>query len=175
MIIACIKDIMIKKYDNYKIYIHNLSNFDGIFLLKILAELGDIKPIIHHDDLISIGFKFNGYNLTFRNSQQLLISSLANLGKSFGVEVVKSIFPHLFVNESNLNYVGDIPDINFFIKIKEKELNIYQSKFKGNWNLKTQSIKYCEIDCIYLYQINFKFSKGNSLNLSLTRGYENLK
>lgn len=25
---------MIRKYNNYKIYIHNLSNFEGIFLLK---------------------------------------------------------------------------------------------------------------------------------------------
>jgi hypothetical protein len=37
MIRTIIKNICIKKYDNYKIYMHNLSNFDGIFLLKILS------------------------------------------------------------------------------------------------------------------------------------------
>lgn len=38
MIKACIKDIVIKKYNNYKIYIHNMSGFDAIFLIKILTE-----------------------------------------------------------------------------------------------------------------------------------------
>jgi DNA polymerase elongation subunit (family B) len=54
IITQAIKDIMTKKYDNYKIYIHNLSGFDGIFLLKILAELGIVKPIIHNQKIISI-------------------------------------------------------------------------------------------------------------------------
>jgi len=40
MIINAFKDLLVKKYDNYKVYIHNLSNFDGIFLLKILVKLG---------------------------------------------------------------------------------------------------------------------------------------
>jgi hypothetical protein len=30
MLSKCIKDIMIKKYNNYQIYIHNLGGFDGI-------------------------------------------------------------------------------------------------------------------------------------------------
>ena len=89
MIINCIRDLMVKKYDNYKIYIHNLSGFDAIFLLKILANLGYLKPVIHHDSLISIKFKYNGYVVTFRDSHQLLIASLRSLGKTFGVEVQK--------------------------------------------------------------------------------------
>ena len=64
MIKTAIKEIMIKKYDNYIIYIHNLTNFDAIFLLKILADLGEIKPIIHHENLISINFKFNNYKFS---------------------------------------------------------------------------------------------------------------
>src|SRR6266478_3866382 len=64
MLIQAIKDLMIKKYDNHNVYIHNLSKFDGIFLLKILANLGQIKPLIHHGDLISIGFKFINNNPT---------------------------------------------------------------------------------------------------------------
>jgi len=56
MLIAAINSIMCKKYDNYKIYIHNMSGFDGIFLLKILANLGECQPIIHNDKIISITF-----------------------------------------------------------------------------------------------------------------------
>jgi DNA polymerase elongation subunit (family B) len=73
MIISCIRDLMVKKYDNYKVYIHNLSEFDANFLLKILANLGQIKPIIHHNDIISINFKFRSYSIDFRDSLQILI------------------------------------------------------------------------------------------------------
>jgi hypothetical protein len=69
MIVSCIKDLMVKKYDNYKVYIHNLSDFDANFLLKILVNLGSVKPIIHHDKIISINFKYKGYDIAFRDSQ----------------------------------------------------------------------------------------------------------
>ena len=39
---------IISKYNNYIVYIHNLSNFDGIFLLKILVKIGYLKPIINY-------------------------------------------------------------------------------------------------------------------------------
>jgi DNA polymerase elongation subunit (family B) len=157
MIIQTFKDLMVKKYDNYKIYIHNLSGFDGIFLLKILAELGSVKPIIHHGDLISIDFKFKGYNIIFRDSQQLLITSLRSLGKVFAVETQKSIFPYRFVNENNLNYIGSLPDFKYFDKISSLDYNCYIENY-NNWNMKEESIKYCEIDSMCLYQILDKFS-----------------
>jgi hypothetical protein len=159
MLIQAIKDVMVKKYDNYKIYIHNLARFDGIFLLKILAGLGTIKPIIHNDKLISIDFKFKGYNISFRNSLQLLIYNLRSLGESFGIKTKKSIFPYKFVNEDRLNYIGPVPDIKYFDNITESEYNNYSNEFKGSkWNLRDETIKYCEIDCISLYQIMIKFN-----------------
>jgi len=157
MLTQAIKDIMIKKYDNFNVYIHNLSNFDAIFLLKILVQLGEIKPIIHNDKLISIGFKFNGYNITFRDSHQILITSLAKLDKSFKIVTLKSIFPHLFVNENNLNYIGTIPDIKYFDSISSIDYNCYIENY-NIWNLRDESIRYCEIDCISLFQIMVKFN-----------------
>jgi hypothetical protein len=130
MIIHAIKDLMVKKYDNYQIYIHNLARFDGIFLLKILAELGQIKPIIHDDKFISIGFKFNSYNITFKDSLQLLIFNLRDLGKSFGIDTQKSIFPYTFVNETNLSYNSHVPDFKYFDDISKLEYQEYSDKFK---------------------------------------------
>ena len=155
MLTQAVKDIMIKKYDNFNIYIHNLARFDGIFLLKILAKLGNVKPIIHHGDLISIGFKFNNYNITFKDSQQLLILSLRKLGQAFGVDVQKGYFPYKFVNENNLDYIGVTPDFSLFDNISHDE---YDGITSYNWNLRDEAIKYCEIDCISLYQIIIKFS-----------------
>jgi len=158
MIISALKDLMIKKYDNYKVYIHNLSRFDGIFLLKILANLGQIKPIIHNDRIISIAFNYNSYDITFKDSKQLLIGSLRDLGKSFNVNVQKSIFPYDFVNENNLNYIGIIPDFKYFDGISSLDYNCYIENY-NIWNLREEAIKYCEIDCISLYQIIIKFNE----------------
>jgi DNA polymerase type B, organellar and viral len=159
MITLAIKDLMIKKYDNYKVYIHNLARFDGIFLLRILANLGECNPIIHNDKIISIGFRYKDYDVSFRDSLQLLISPLRNLAKSFGVDTQKSIFPYTFVNENNLNYIGDVPELKYF-DISETEYLNYSNEFEGtSWNLKDETIKYCEIDCISLHQIVSKFNE----------------
>jgi hypothetical protein len=160
MIINCIKDLMVKKYDNYKVYIHNLSGFDANFLLKILASLGSIKPIIHHNKIISINFKYNGYDITFRDSQQLLNVSLRKLGFAFGVEILKSIFPYVFVNENKLNYNAYLPEFKYFNDITKLEYQEYSNKFKGKtWNFKDETVKYCENDCVSLYQILIKFNE----------------
>ena len=160
MLISAIKNIMVKKYDNYKVYIHNMARFDAIFLLKILANLGEIKPIIHNDKIISITFRLNDYVLTFKDSQQMLIGSLRSLAKSFGVETQKSIFPYDFVNENNLNYNASVPNINYFNNLSREEyLNYYDSFNSNNWNLKNETVKYCNIDCISLYQVIIKFNQ----------------
>ena len=155
MITNAISDLMIKKYDNYKIYIHNLSNFDAIFLLKILAELGICKPIIHQDRIISISFSMNGYIVLFKDSQQLLIGSLAKLGKSFNVKTLKSFFPHTVVSENWLTYIGITPDISTFNGFSPEE---YEGLVSYTWNLRAEVIKYCENDCITLFQILLKFN-----------------
>jgi hypothetical protein len=155
MIKKALSDIMVKKYDNYKVYIHNLANFDGIFLLKILTELGVCKPLIHNDRIISIGFNMNGYVIQFRDSQQLLLASLLKLGKAFKVKTLKAVFPHTFVNEDTLNYIGINPSISLFKGITDEE---YEGVMSYSWNLRYEVIRYCEIDCISLYQIISKFN-----------------
>lgn len=78
--------------------------------------MGDVKPIIHENKIISISFKMNGYLVIFKDSQQLLVRSLRSLAKSFGVETQKSIFPYTFVNERKLNYTGHVPHFKYYDK-----------------------------------------------------------
>ena len=160
MIIQAIKELMVKKYNNYKVYIHNLARFDGIFLLRILANLGECKPIIHNEKIISINFKYKDYDISFRDSKQLLIRSLRDLGKSFSVDTQKSIFPYNFVNERNLNYNSSVPDFKYFSDISNLEYQNYSNNFNNKfWNLETETVKYCEIDCLSLFQIVLKFNE----------------
>ena len=159
MIFSALKSIMIRKYNGYNIYMHNMSKFDIIFLFKYLLKLGSVSPIIHNNRIISIDFNFgpdNKYQLKFRDS--LLLNSLAKLCKSFSVENHKIIFPIFFANENNLNYTGEIPDIKYFKDIDLKTYKNYVLNNNGLWNFRNESIKYCNLDCISLYQMLFKFN-----------------
>lgn len=163
LILSALKSILIRKYNGYNVYIHNMAKFDIIFLLKHLVKLGDVKPIIHNNRIISINLNFSKdleYKLQFKDSYLLLLASLAKLTKGFIVKTLKSIFPFLFVNENNLNYEGQVPEFKHFgNKISENDYRNYISKFDNNWNLRDETIKYCEIDCISLYQVIYKFSE----------------
>jgi len=128
MMLTCLKSILIRKYDGFKIYAHNLAKFDVIFLLKYLVKLGTIKPIIHTGKILSLTVNYGengGYKIEFKDSLLLLLGSLESLSKSFKVEDKKSIFPHLFVNENNLDYIGNVPTFNNFMEVKEDQYNDY--------------------------------------------------
>jgi len=171
MVIAAMKTIMIRKYKNYKIYLHNFAKFDNIFLFKILANLGLVSPIIHKGRFISLQFSYNNFTIDFRESYQLLPASLRKLCKSFNVLIGKSFFPHTFVNNKMvdiLNYIGIIPSIQYFIDTipvdddlleNINNLIVYFRKYINiPWNLKNEAIKYCEVDCVSLHQILTKFN-----------------
>jgi DNA polymerase type B, organellar and viral len=136
LIITALKSILVRKYNGFNVYIHNMAKFDIIFLLKYLVKLGNVVPIIHNGRIISINLNFGKdleYRLNFKDSYLILLASLANLAKGFGVETLKSIFPFLFVNENNLNYTGPVPDFKYFgNKISRNEYQDYKSKFDNN-------------------------------------------
>ena len=160
MMLTALKSIMIRKYNNYNVYMHNMAKFDIIFLFKYLVKLGIVKPIIHNDRIISINFNFEKkYRLTFKDSLLLLLMGLDKLSKSFKVTDKKYQFPIFYVNENNLNYVGEVPDIKFFKNTNQNEYTNYKTEFNSNWNLKNEAIKYCNLDCISLHQVLLKFSK----------------
>jgi hypothetical protein len=162
LILTALKSILSRKYNGYNVYIHNMAKFDIIFLLKHLVKLGNVTPVIHNGRIISINLNFGKdleYRLQFKDSYLILLASLFKLTKGFGVETLKSVFPFLFVNENNLNYNGQVPDIKYFNKINLEDYNNYISKFNSNWNLRNETIKYCEIDCISLHQVIYKFSE----------------
>lgn len=157
---SSILSIMKRKYNGYKIYLHNFSNFDGFFLFRILTELSEnIKPIINEDKFIEIKFKFSNYYLYFRDSYLLLPASLAKLAIDFKVET-KGIYPYLFVNNPKipLNYVGEVPNYSNFVNLSIEEYNNYSKNYNKDWNLKLETINYCNQDVISLFQVINKFS-----------------
>jgi hypothetical protein len=171
IIYQAMKDICIRKYKGYKIYLQNFSKFDAIFLIKYLVNIGDCQPIIHKDKIISFSFKPNWKknwgSITFYDSYLLLPSSLKKLSESFNIENSKGIFPVLF---NDINYQGEVPNIDYFNNISFLEYNNYKKQFNNNWNFKEESIKYCILFCKSLYQILSKFQslifKTLSININ---------
>jgi hypothetical protein len=168
MLRESLKYLMKRKYHNYKVYLHNFSNFDVIFLLNVITDLSDnVKPVIRDGRFINLRLRFaDKYNLYFRDSYLILPVSLKKLAKEFNV-TNKGLFPYRFVNDKNisLDYKGNIPDYKYFDNIYEnngtftKEFLEYQNFYKDKcWDLRQESIKYCELDCFVLYQIINKFS-----------------
>jgi hypothetical protein len=155
MFIKAFQSIFIKKYSSYVIYAHNFSSFDGIFILKLLSSHYNIIPLIKDGKIIQITVNFREFTFTFRDSYLILPSSLRKLAKSFSVSE-KSYFPYEFVNNINLNYIGPIPDFKYWVNITLEEFNSIKTNI---WNLKSETIKYCEQDCITLYEILVKFNE----------------
>jgi len=155
MMLECLKSILKRKYNYYKVYAHNMAKFDIIFLFKYLVKLGKVKPIIHNGKFISVTIVYGDneqYQIEFKDSILLLLYSLKSLCSSFKIDEGKSIFPHLFVNENNLEYKGDVPRIEDFYKISDNEYQEYKRSYNVG-SLKTEAIKYCKIDCVSLHKI----------------------
>ena len=160
MVYNAIKSIMLHKYKNYKVYLHNLSHFDSIFTIKTLSLLSNktIKPIVRDGRIIEFKFTFNNLNenisIYFRDSYLLLPSSLKELAFNFNVEN-KGIFPYKFVKNENipLDYIGAIPSIESFDKVTREEYLNYCNKYKNKWNLREETLKYCNQDVITLHQV----------------------
>jgi hypothetical protein len=172
MISRAMDDICIRKYKGYRIYFHNFSRFDSFFLLKHLAKLGDCQPIIHKGKIITLNFTSfkSKYSISFKDTYLLLPSSLRALCKSFNLSSSdsKGIFPYLL---SDINYSGEVPDFKYFSGITLEDYNKYKAEFiNKTWNFRIEAKKYCELDCLSLYQVLTKFNsmifEKTSLNIN---------
>ena len=144
MLEYAIKSLMHRRYHGYKLFLHNFSYFDGMFLLRILSKLSDdIKPIVRDGKMIELRFKYNKDDkgkykntLYFRDSLLLLLpTSLADLAINFKLDN-KGIFPYTFADVADLDYVGKIPEYKFFDNLTLDEYQEYCKQFDNKqWSL----------------------------------------
>ena len=74
-----------------------------------------------------------GRKLEITDSYFILKSGLSELGKNFGVQTQKSLFPYEFALEKNLFYIGQTPDISFYNSISIED---YSKIVTDKWDLK---------------------------------------
>jgi len=158
------------KYNKYRVYFHNLSYFDSVYIIRILAKIKKsnhykLIPQLKDGKIINLRVNYGPgksklYNLYFRDSYLLMPESLDKLAKAMKVEH-KSLFPIYYPGNVDLNYIGRCPDYKYFKKNLEFDKYIeYLLNFVHNkWSLKDETIKYCIQDCKSLYQVLDKFNE----------------
>jgi hypothetical protein len=105
---------MLKFNPNSKVYIHNFSNFDYMFLIKVLFENFIVKPNFKDNKVINLIYQPKDNDktkVTLFDSYLILPSSLRTLASKYKVSDQKGLFPYSFVNENNIGYVGITPFI----------------------------------------------------------------
>jgi len=143
------------------VYAHNLSGFDGTFILKYLLEFGKVEPILFNGKLMSIKVRLNiegyiGKTIIFKDSYLLLPLSLRKLCAAFNVPTHKGYFPFNF---TNVFYAGILPAFECWSGISKKVYNNLLSEYKGKiWNYELEAIKYCKLDCKCLHEILVEFN-----------------
>lgn len=176
------------KYTDYTFYIHNLSNFDSIFILDALTRFNyNVKAIVKEDNsivsikIINILENDNSKGVLNKNKRKSKITvldsnlmikgSLRDLCKGFECDIQKGYFPYTFVKNSTLNYVGEIPSKKYFEDLSLDNYNQLSLDFKDkNWSVKTETLKYLELDLRSLLEVLLKFSNivYNEYGLNIT-------
>lgn len=175
LILKCLDNMLVNKYNNYLFYVHNLANYDIVFMYNVLLKSNldkgfdyyILKTTMRDNTIIKLEIKIkklsntddNKYNyikISFVDSLNLLNSSLDKLTKDFNIETKKGTFPHSFVNKQNLNYIGHKPDFCFYDNLN---INDYNKIPVNNWNLKLECLDYLSADIKGLYEVLSEFSR----------------
>jgi len=128
MLLKCLEDMLKPQYNNYRVYCHNFSKFDAMFLHRIFHKYFKVSNIISKDlNIISMNIKVvkdkSIVKLQFIDSFCILPSSLQRLGLDFKVQTTKGYFPYSFVNQDNLFYSGDMPAFTYYNNLSIEQYN----------------------------------------------------
>ena len=145
---------------------HNLKGFDGMFLINELYQ--QQREVINQ---LTVGAKvlsFKSGPLTFIDSLSFLPMPLASFASTFNLtELKKGFFPHLFNTPENQQYVGRIPDLEFYdpdgmMQNRKNELlqwHAEQVRRNVQFHFKQEIEQYCKSDVQLLKQGCRKFQE----------------
>lgn len=180
MIVSCFRELLKPKYRNKVIYAHNLSRFDGVFLLKYLVNNFILNPVLKDNQLIALTVSTFPYaplngdksknahkkmvrpvSVKILDSYLMLHASLRDLCTVYNVDVQKTDFPHQFVSSANLDYVGDVPSFEYYSHTSHNDYLTYKSQYNVNkWSLKSECLDYLYHDVVSLHQVIKTFANN---------------
>ena len=136
---------------------HNLKGFDGMFILHELYQ--QQREVT---DQLTVGAKvlsFKSGAVKFIDSLCFLPMLLASFPSTFNLtELKKRLFPHFFNTPDHQQYVGRIPDLEFYdpdgmmAKKKDELTRWHADQVRRNvpFHLKQEMIDYCKSDVALL-------------------------
>jgi G:T-mismatch repair DNA endonuclease (very short patch repair protein) len=146
---------------------HNGSRFDSQLILSGLLSLGWLpNSVLNGSALMCL--EVYEYNIRFVDSLHWLSGKLSNLPKRFpSIQEVKGIFPFQFNIEENFNYIGDPPNLKYFMSEndtdseKSEKISFHRDYVKSGkqYNFNNEIIKYCCADTALLRQAITAFLK----------------
>jgi len=123
------------------IYFHNLSSFDGLFILKELTQFNyNYQKIIRDGKIYELALKMKDYRILIRDSFLLYPKSLKKAAEDFNDKYFKDDYP---LKELHLDYVQK----------HEKELKAYLKK---------------DLQCLYEFLMHYNNYLLKTFNYSIT-------
>jgi hypothetical protein len=130
-----------------------------------------------NNDILSIRIsdKARKINIKLKDSIKIIPTSLEKLLKSFNCNIHKGLFPHKFISENNLNYIGAKPDIKYYLDDGAHKINevteIEYGVIPDVINIKVECLNYLEKDVLGLLEAMTKVSEHyfNEYKINITK------
>ena len=144
---------------DYKITViaHNSQGFDSYFILqKLYNECIMAEQVVNGAKILSLSIH-NG-EIVFKDSMCFFQMPLSSFPKAFGLtEQKKGFFPHFFNTEANQNYVGPLPDKEYYdpkgmSEDRAKAFHQWYDTHDPNYvfNFQEELLTYCQSDVALL-------------------------
>jgi len=161
------KHIISSKYKGYTFIAHYAKGYDSQFILKYLVD-NTLKPFTIYSGTKLMLLEIKCLNIKIKDSSNFIQAPLSSFPKTFGLkELKKGYFPHFFNTVENKDYIGVLPDKEYYgyktMKTENKQEfeKWYDSKIKENYifNFKEELESYCNSDVDILRRSCLEFRK----------------
>jgi len=166
------------------IYAHNGGRYDWLFLHRYFMENGlleNVQVLRANNRYINLVYK---RLFVFRDTVNFLSASLERLGKDYGVQTLKGVFPYDLMQEKDMIYASfhgeeEIRTIipREFLKVtdsfggdggmsykramtEEEYVDFFENERGWSYNVEKETVKYLRDDVLCLAQVVTEFSKG---------------
>ena len=156
-----------KENSDTTVMAHNGAGYDNKFILK-WCLLHGMRPDTYIRQGSRITFMyFKTFHIRFIDTYHFLLQPLRNLSSTYGIDTIKGHFPHHFNRPENQDYIGKIPDEEYFGPMN-MDKDYYENDFKpwyeqqadvNDWNFKDEMKRYCVMDVELLAKTVLKFRK----------------
>ena len=163
-------DSLANSAQHHRVFAHNGSRFDSIFILQGFSEVMSRDPSVVMEGLSPIVLRW--CKCVILDTMKFFMCSLRAMGKMFDLPCEKKDFPHEFNTEDNQDYEGSIPAKGFFgvecmsnarrVEFEqewERRNREIESGETGAWNLQNELLFYCERDVDVLMGSWLRFQK----------------